>query len=152
MRPVSEFQRILDETLNKTKEQPTFTSRPSEDTDLFSKLQFGDEILKVRFFNEKKRPYKKQEAKPNSEPRPEPKPAQSPPPPRPRVKRKLTFDQIKAVKVFTKFGELEIGDCSTIDEIKTAYRRLARKFHPDAAKKSGEEFKLISLAYKKLIS
>jgi hypothetical protein len=69
-----------------------------------------------------------------------------------RIKRKLTFDQIKSVEVFKSFGETEICDESTIDEIKSAYRRLAKQYHPDAGAKSDEVFKRIAAFYKKLIA
>ncbi|MDZ4675983.1 MAG: DnaJ domain-containing protein [Oligoflexia bacterium] len=78
--------------------------------------------------------------------------------PKSRVKRKLTFDQLNALKVFLKFGESKIDEYSTTEEIKSAYRRLARKYHPDARVNvsdiklnNAEAFKLISAAYKKLI-
>jgi hypothetical protein len=67
-----------------------------------------------------------------------------------RVKRKLSFDQLRAIELFKKLGET-ITDESFAEEIKTSYRRLALKYHPDAGAKTDETFKKISSAYKKLI-
>src|SRR5690606_21031972 len=52
---------------------------------------------------------------------------------------------------------LEIGSGATTEEIKTAFRSLAKKYHPDVAHDDGEEsinadnFSLISEAYEILI-
>ena len=47
---------------------------------------------------------------------------------------------------------LEVNADSTAEEIKSAYRRLARKYHPDINKEkdSIEKFKMITLAYETL--
>jgi curved DNA-binding protein CbpA len=45
-----------------------------------------------------------------------------------------------------KFGE-KLDEYSTDQEIKSAYRRLAKKFHPDAGAKSADPFKQIAAAY-----
>jgi hypothetical protein len=71
--------------------------------------------------------------------------------PKTKIKRSRTFDQIKALNTFGKFGEAELSDFSTDEEIKMAYRRLAKKYHPDAGAKNDLNFKIISAAYKKLI-
>ncbi|HWO89985.1 MAG TPA: DnaJ domain-containing protein, partial [Gemmatimonadales bacterium] len=45
---------------------------------------------------------------------------------------------------------LGVAEAATADEIKKAYRRLAKKYHPDANpgdKSAGERFKEISEAY-----
>jgi hypothetical protein len=71
---------------------------------------------------------------------------------RPTLERRiLTVDQRKALKVFSKFSRQTINDYSTDEEIKSAYRRLAKIYHPDFNKNGAEEFKIISLAYNKLI-
>lgn len=50
------------------------------------------------------------------------------------------------------YATLEIGDNATPDEIKKAYRKLARKYHPDVNKDSGAEdkFKELNAAYEVL--
>ena len=68
-----------------------------------------------------------------------------------REKRKLTFDQLKAIKTFSKYSMLPINEFSTDDEIKSAYRRLAKLYHPDFNKNGADDFKIISMAYNKLI-
>lgn len=47
------------------------------------------------------------------------------------------------------YSTLEIGENASADEIKKAYRRLARKYHPDINKEAGaeEKFKEITAAY-----
>ena len=47
---------------------------------------------------------------------------------------------------------LEVESNSTQDEIKAAYRKLARKYHPDINKETGaiEKFKMITVAYETL--
>jgi len=67
-----------------------------------------------------------------------------------KVKRNLNFDQKGSLKVFAIFGE-NLTEYSTDEEIKMAYRRLAKRFHPDVNKNKGEEFKMISSAYEKFI-
>jgi DnaJ-class molecular chaperone len=50
------------------------------------------------------------------------------------------------------YQQLGVGRGSTTKEIKTAYRQMARKFHPDVNKEAGAEakFKKISNAYEVL--
>lgn len=50
------------------------------------------------------------------------------------------------------YETLEVSDSATPDEIKKAYRRLARKYHPDVNKdpKAEEKFKEINAAYEVL--
>lgn len=52
------------------------------------------------------------------------------------------------------YNRLFIKEESTIEEIKSAYRKLAKKFHPDANQNEDyiEEFKMIHEAYEALIS
>ncbi|MBR1681032.1 DnaJ domain-containing protein [bacterium] len=46
---------------------------------------------------------------------------------------------------------LEVDSAATVEELKTAYRRLARKYHPDIAGEEGvEKFKEITEAYETL--
>ncbi|RDU70106.1 J domain-containing protein [Helicobacter cholecystus] len=47
------------------------------------------------------------------------------------------------------YSTLEVSENASMDEIKKAYRRLARKYHPDINKESGaeEKFKEINAAY-----
>src|SRR5215211_6961237 len=50
------------------------------------------------------------------------------------------------------YGILGLKRDASADEIKTAYRKLARKFHPDVSKEKGaeEKFKEVSEAYETL--
>src|ERR1700675_1752700 len=52
----------------------------------------------------------------------------------------------------THYETLEVSESATQEEIKRAYRRLAKKYHPDRNKKRGaeEKFKEINLAYQVL--
>ncbi len=52
----------------------------------------------------------------------------------------------------THYETLEIAESAAQEEIKRAYRRLAKKYHPDRNKKKGaeEKFKEINLAYQVL--
>ena len=51
------------------------------------------------------------------------------------------------------YDRLFIKQGSTLEEIKTAYRKLAKKFHPDVNQNNDyiEEFKMILEAYEKLV-
>lgn len=51
------------------------------------------------------------------------------------------------------FTRLYLNDNATLEEVKSAYRKLAKKFHPDKNVENNdfeEEFKLIQEAYEKL--
>jgi curved DNA-binding protein len=56
------------------------------------------------------------------------------------------------VKQSDYYKQLEVDRSATADEIKRAYRRLARKFHPDVSKEANAEakFKLLGEAYEVL--
>ncbi|KAK1565422.1 hypothetical protein Q3G72_026224 [Acer saccharum] len=58
---------------------------------------------------------------------------------------------IRAVKS-DYYSTLNVGRSATLQEIKTSYRKLARKYHPDMSKSPGaeEKFKEISSAYEVL--
>lgn len=62
----------------------------------------------------------------------------------------LTYDQKRAIEFFIKLG-MSLKEEASLEEIKSAYRRLAKKYHPDLNSHQGDQFKQISLAYKKLI-
>lgn len=142
MRGKSEFQEILEKLLNQDLRQTPF-----RESIVFDPPRYDFKINFSRKFGKYEVP----------KPRPQKKRAEPPPkvaPPRqepPRIKRQLTFDQVKAVEVFASFGESEINEYATIQEIKWAYRRLAKKHHPDLGG-SGESFKKISLAYRRLLA
>jgi len=58
-------------------------------------------------------------------------------------------------KTINAFKTLELPITATLREVRTAYRRLAKKYHPDTAKKmsaktAAEKFGTVALAYKKL--
>jgi hypothetical protein len=76
----------------------------------------------------------------------EPKPE----PPKPRVARKLTADQQKAITTFAQYNE-KLDACSDAQEIKAAYRKLAKKYHPDHGHQNSEIFKVIAKAYRELV-
>ncbi|HET7135299.1 MAG TPA: DnaJ domain-containing protein, partial [Casimicrobiaceae bacterium] len=50
------------------------------------------------------------------------------------------------------YATLGVGRDATADQIKAAYRKLARKYHPDVSKEAGteEKFKEVSEAYETL--
>jgi DNA segregation ATPase FtsK/SpoIIIE-like protein len=53
-----------------------------------------------------------------------------------------------AKKVHTElYRTLEVPNTATLDEIKTAYRKMAKLYHPDRNPASAEKFKTISSAY-----
>ncbi len=45
---------------------------------------------------------------------------------------------------------LKLGESATLEEVKEAYRKLAKRYHPDSASRDGdpEKFMEISFAYK----
>ena len=61
----------------------------------------------------------------------------------------LSDRQKDAVVFFERFGERLAGDYST-DELKTAYRRLALRLHPDVTRGSAEPFLELRGHYKTL--
>jgi hypothetical protein len=74
-------------------------------------------------------------------------------------KRLWSESQIKALKVLIDFGAEELGDFSSDTDIKKAFRRLAKRFHPDTlsnqpesiVKEKSAQFILIHESYKELI-
>jgi hypothetical protein len=160
MRDEKSFEAILDSMIQgqdkgraqpaQEKAIPRSSLKQEFQADFLSRLFFGNEQIKVRVAPQGKYERPKEKVSPQKIFE-SVKPIQAPPPPKPREKRKLSPDQQKAMKILTGFGAV-IDDYSTIDEIKSAYRKLARKYHPDVLPRgSGEAFKSISAAYKKLI-
>ena len=62
-----------------------------------------------------------------------PAPDAEQPPPGPRPRRRLTPEQRDSMRFFRHLGETWLRDDATADEVKRAYRALARRLHPDAA-------------------
>lgn len=77
----------------------------------------------------------------------------------PLVKRNWTESQIKAMKVLVGFGAEELSEFSSDQEIKKAFRRLAKSYHPDTLvnqpenliREKSQQFILIHKSYKDLI-
>ena len=64
---------------------------------------------------------------------------------------KINFEEINDSREI-----LELGEIATLEEIKSAYRRLSKKWHPDRCKKRKEKLchkkmKEINKAYKNLL-
>lgn len=55
---------------------------------------------------------------------------------RPERRVSLTPLQLAALQLFIRLGAKEINEHSTINEIKRAFRKLARQWHPDSAPKN----------------
>jgi hypothetical protein len=158
----SEFETILDNLLGQKsgERSATFTSQNKIEEEYFKKIEFSFGPLGQKLFGSINRIYPKIESKTKPQEKKEKileklkfvKPERSPIIEEPvlRVKRKLSFDQEGALKVFAIFGE-KLNEYSTDEEIKMAYRRLAKRFHPDLHGNKGEEFKMISSAYEKFI-
>jgi DnaJ domain len=154
----SEFQRILDEALGQTSrensevhgEPPKSSGSFSED--LFRTIEFSFGPIQNKFFRNINKIYPQGERRTTEPPNPkieEPKIKIEPfkkPEPQPRVRRKFSADQNKGILIFFNFG-VKIDEYSSDDEIKVAYRKLAKKFHPDLNKNNGDDFKVISKAY-----
>lgn len=148
----SEFETILDRFLGQTSrdESAAGSSGHQPQEDFLSQIKFSFGPIQQKFFRNIKKIYPHVEVKAKIEEQKKvepPLPIEVPiPRPKVRVNRKFTFDQNKALAIFLKFGE-NLDDYSTDEEIKMAYRRLAKKFHPDLNKNKGEEFKIIAKAY-----
>ncbi|RWS29652.1 DnaJ-like protein [Leptotrombidium deliense] len=54
------------------------------------------------------------------------------------------------VKETVYYERLQVSSMCTSDNLKTSYKQLALKYHPDKNPNEGERFKLISQAYKVL--
>ncbi|KAE8125859.1 hypothetical protein FH972_020628 [Carpinus fangiana] len=67
------------------------------------------------------------------------------------IRRRSRFASIRAAGT-DYYSTLDVGRSATLQEIKSAYRKLARKYHPDMNKGPGaeEKFKEISAAYEVL--
>lgn len=158
MKSESDFQKIL-ETLMKSQAKVESTSSSTSNSDpnvSQPSSAFNPQFLNMDFWQKIYPAGTYQASKTGVDAcfagAPQPAPVQPAPVPQKRIKRKLSFDQLKAVELFKFYGEKNIGDDSTIDEIKMAYRRLAKKFHPDVCGSSGENFKKIAIAYKRLLA
>lgn len=70
-------------------------------------------------------------------------------PPKEIIKKPRTFSktQLQAIKVFRSLGTTEITDCSTDGDIKTIFRKLAKKYHPDMAPGKESLFRELTDAY-----
>jgi len=168
------FQEILDEALNTKEQSPAPEQKSSQEKrsqsssveDVVSKLfeKIGNikfSAANTSFGAEYKRQAKAERTHAKSQepvaasPKAQRQTSQ-PQPSKLRVKRVFTFDQARAIELISSFGE-KLNDFSTDEEIKGAYRRLARKFHPDMnasaspteKKKAEEIFKKLSSAYQK---
>ncbi|MBK9294728.1 MAG: J domain-containing protein [Oligoflexia bacterium] len=151
MKAKSEFQIALEKVLNKEIKTPSEPTKMQENIKvdfIFSQpnfeIKFFKPNTKVKYKSQPKTKALKQEPLKKVVEEIKPEPVK-------RIKRKLTFDQTKAMENFIKLGEKNINDESTLNEIKAAYRRLAKKFHPDINPKGISEFKVLSQNYKKLI-
>ncbi|OQW50735.1 MAG: hypothetical protein A4S09_11305 [Proteobacteria bacterium SG_bin7] len=77
----------------------------------------------------------------------------------PPVKRNWTEAQTRAFKVLTDFGAEELSEFSSDADIKKAFRRLAKSYHPDTLvnqpenliREKSQQFILIHTSYKDLI-
>jgi hypothetical protein len=133
--------------------------RSTANEELLAKLYFGMGSFRAKAFDfnaykaeatASKQSAKAQTEQPKANPQTVIEPAPEPKP-KPRTRRKLNKDQILALAVFAKYGEDSIDEYSTIEEIKSSYKKLARRFHPDSGCKNDGPFKAISVAYRKLI-
>lgn len=57
-------------------------------------------------------------------------------------KKNITYDEI-----LTAVETLGLGNSATIDEIKKAYKELAKKFHPDTGNQSSDSEKFIEVSF-----
>ncbi|KAL2934113.1 Chaperone protein dnaJ A8 chloroplastic [Bienertia sinuspersici] len=64
--------------------------------------------------------------------------------------KRRTFGSISAVSNTDYYTALDVSRNASLDEIKSSYRKLARKYHPDKTPGSEEKFKEISAAYEVL--
>ncbi|XP_021759284.1 uncharacterized protein LOC110724190 isoform X2 [Chenopodium quinoa] len=61
--------------------------------------------------------------------------------------KRRAFGVIRAASKADYYTTLNVGRNATLDEIKSSYRMLARKYHPDKTPGSEDKFKEISAAY-----
>ncbi|MCC6276597.1 MAG: DnaJ domain-containing protein [Oligoflexia bacterium] len=67
-----------------------------------------------------------------------------------RKEKRLTADQKTALQKFESWGHALSVD-SSLEEIKSVYRSLSKKYHPDRNPQGVEIFKVLSKSYRELI-
>ncbi len=151
MKHGSEFQQILEKLMDNKAQSQQPSKKQNLNENLKSDYTFGDDFFKVKFFTSAaQKNYANEKPQMQSQGEAEKPELKVEPQPEIRTPRKLTFDQIRAVQVFAGFGE-RLDATSTLSEIKRAYRKLAKKLHPDLNKSSQDEFKILAAQYKILV-
>lgn len=136
MRDRSEFQTILESKL----EEPQFDRATPSSLDLESWIKSleGDFVnsINANYAQKTYRMYMRDLTK------------VPPPPPK---KRDFSPEQLGALNVLIQFGEKQLSEFSTDQEIKKAFRTLAKLYHPDGKKADAKVFRDLFKAYKALI-